>query len=59
MVSILAVVILLGAVVPRFKPIFAGTGKAIPLMTQAVLLAGDALRGYGWLMLAALALVIY
>src|SRR5260221_6046825 len=58
-VSILAVVVLLGAVVPRFKPIFAGTGKAIPLMTQAVLLAGDALRGYGWLMLIVLAAVIY
>src|SRR5260221_2228513 len=57
--SVLAVVVLLGAVVPRFKPIFAGTGKAIPLMTQAVLLAGDALRGYGWLMLVALALVVY
>src|SRR5260221_737848 len=58
-VSILAVVVLLGAVVPRFKPIFAGTGKAIPLMTQAVLLAGDALRGYGWLMLIVLAGVVY
>ncbi len=33
--------------------------KAIPLMTQAVLLAGDALRGYGWLMLIVLAAVIY
>src|SRR5262249_19742896 len=27
-VSVTAVVVLLGAVVPRFKPIFAGTGKA-------------------------------
>ena len=39
-VSILAVVVLLGAVVPRFKPIFAGTGKAIPFGD-----AGGALRG--------------
>ena len=43
-VSVLAVVVLLGLVVPRFKPIFAGTGKAIPAMTQAVLFAGDAMR---------------
>ncbi len=58
-VSVIAVVVLLGAVVPRFKPIFAGTGKAIPVMTQAVLMAGDALRNYGWLMLIALAVVAW
>ena len=58
-VSVIAVVVLLGAVVPRFKPIFAGTGKAIPVMTQAVLMAGDALRNYGWLMLVALAVVAW
>ncbi|MEO7741771.1 MAG: type II secretion system F family protein [Usitatibacter sp.] len=55
-VSLLAVIVLLGAVVPRFKPIFAGTGKAIPAMTQAVLFAGDAMRNYWWLMLVAAAL---
>lgn len=58
-VSVLAVIVLLGAVVPRFKPIFAGAGKAVPLTTQAVLFAGDALRGYGWLMLMALAFAGY
>ena len=56
-VSVMAVVVLLGAVVPRFKPIFASAGKAIPLMTQAVLVAGDVVRGYGWLILIALAAV--
>lgn len=54
-VSVIAVVVLLGAVVPRFKPIFAGTGKAVPFMTQAVLFAGDAMRNWGWLMLIVLA----
>jgi general secretion pathway protein F len=58
-ISVMAVVVLLGAVVPRFKPIFAGTGKAIPLMTQAVLFAGDAMRNYGWLMLIAVAVVAW
>jgi len=58
-VSVAAVVILLGVVVPRFKPIFANTGKAIPLTTQAVLFAGDAMRGYGWLMLIILAVVAW
>lgn len=53
-ISVLAVVVLLGAVVPRFKPIFAGAGKAVPLMTQGVILAGDVMRNYGW----AIAIVI-
>jgi general secretion pathway protein F len=56
-VSVLAVVVLLGAVVPRFKPIFAGTGKAVPAMTQAVLFAGDAMRDYGWLILIVVAVL--
>jgi general secretion pathway protein F len=58
-VSVTAVVVLLGAVVPRFKPIFAGTGKAVPLMTQAVLFAGDALRSWGWLMLIVFAFLVW
>ena len=59
-VSALAVVVLLGAVVPRFKPIFAGAaGKAIPLMTQVVLWAGDTMRNYGWAILVGLALLAY
>jgi general secretion pathway protein F len=58
-VSVLAVIVLLGAVVPRFKPIFAGTGKAIPAMTQAVLFAGDVMRNYWWFMLAAAAAIVW
>jgi general secretion pathway protein F len=58
-VSIAAVVILLGAVVPRFKPIFATAGKSIPAMTQVVLFAGDMMRNYGWLILMGLALIVY
>jgi general secretion pathway protein F len=50
-VSIGAVVVLLGAVVPRFKPIFAGAGKAVPPMTQVVLWMGDAMRDYWWALL--------
>ena len=50
-VSILSVVFLLVGVVPRFKPIFANTNKAIPLITQVVLGAGDILQAYGFLIL--------
>jgi general secretion pathway protein F len=58
-VSIIAVAILLGAVVPRFKPLFANTAKAIPFVTQVVLFAGDAVRNYGVVMLIALAIATY
>ncbi|MGE5097621.1 MAG: type II secretion system F family protein [Betaproteobacteria bacterium] len=56
-VSVLAVVILLGVVVPRFKPIFAGAGKAVPAVTQAVIFAGDLMRNWGFVILIGLALV--
>ena len=53
-VSLMAVVVLLTLGVPRFKPIFAGAGKAVPLMTQAVLFAGDVMSKYWIFMLFAL-----
>jgi general secretion pathway protein F len=58
-IAVIAVVVLLGAVVPRFKPIFAGTGKAIPMVTQAVLLAGDIMKNYWFPMLLAGAAIVY
>jgi general secretion pathway protein F len=56
-VSVLAVVILLGVVVPRFKPIFSGAGKAVPAVTQVVILAGDLMRNWGFAILIGIALV--
>jgi general secretion pathway protein F len=50
-ISVAAVIVLLGVVVPRFKPIFAGSGRAIPEITQVVLWAGDAMRNYWWLLI--------
>jgi general secretion pathway protein F len=57
--SLMAVVVLLGFVVPRFKPIFAGAGKAVPTMTQVVLFMGDAMRNYGWLLVGLVALAAW
>ena len=57
-VSVLAVVILLGAVVPRFKPIFSGAGKAVPVVTQIVLVAGDLMRNWGWLIAIVMAAIV-
>lgn len=56
-VSILAVVILLGVVVPRFKPIFAGAGKAVPTVTQVVIFAGDLMRNWGFAILIGIAVI--
>jgi general secretion pathway protein F len=50
-VSLLAVVVILGVVVPRFKPIFASAGKAVPFITQVVIFLGDAMRDFWWLLL--------
>jgi len=58
-VSIIAVVVLLVGVVPRFKPIFAGAGKAVPLITQVVIFLGDLTRNYGFLILIAMAVLAY
>jgi general secretion pathway protein F len=56
-VSVMAVVILLGVVVPRFKPIFAGAGKAVPTVTQVVIFAGDLMRNWGFAILIGMALL--
>jgi general secretion pathway protein F len=58
-ISILAVAFLLAGVVPRFKPLFAGTGKAIPFVTQMVLVAGDIVRNYGAFILIATAALLW
>ena len=57
-ISILAVIVLLGMVVPRFKPIFSGSGRAVPAITQVVLAAGDFMRGYWWLIIVGAVLAV-
>ena len=54
-----SVVILLIAVVPKFKPIFEQSGKALPFITQAVVFAGDALRQWWWALVILGALLVY
>jgi general secretion pathway protein F len=54
-VSIFAVAFLLAGVVPRFKPLFATTGKAIPFITQVVLFAGDFVKNWGAVLLIGIA----
>jgi general secretion pathway protein F len=58
-ISIFAVAFLLAGVVPRFKPLFATTGKAIPFITQVVLFAGDFVKNWGALLLIGLAGLLF
>ncbi len=52
-VSVLSVAILLIWVVPQFSQMFEESGKALPLPTQVVIAAGDAVRNYWWVMVLA------
>ena len=49
-VSVLSVASLLVWVVPQFSQMFEESGKALPLPTQVVIAAGDAVRNYWWAM---------
>ncbi|HEX7272848.1 MAG TPA: type II secretion system F family protein [Casimicrobiaceae bacterium] len=51
-VAVASVMILLIYVVPQFQQTFAQAGKALPLPTEIVIVAGTGLRKYWWLMVA-------
>jgi len=57
MVAIVIVLFLVGYVVPQVAGVFAGTKRALPFLTVAMMAVSDAVRHYGWLMLLALILV--
>ena len=44
----LSVIVLLTAVIPEFKPLFADMGAATPLTTRVVIAASDLFRAYWW-----------
>lgn len=56
--SIIAVVVLLTVVVPRFRPLFDDAGAALPVSTRIVVGFGDAFAAYWWVMAAAIVAVI-
>jgi len=58
-ISVFAVAFLLAGVVPRFKPLFATTGKAIPFITQVVLFMGDFVKNWGALLLIGIAALLF
>ncbi len=58
-VALASVVILLLAVVPKFKPIFEQSGKALPFVTQLVVGAADLLKNYWWAILLGIVALVY
>lgn len=56
LVAIVIVVFLVSYVVPQVAGVFAGSKRALPFLTVAMLAISDFVRGYGWLMLGLLVL---
>jgi general secretion pathway protein F len=55
-VAIVIVVFLVSYVVPQVAGVFAGSKRALPFLTVAMLAISDFVRSYGWLMLGQLVL---
>ena len=56
LVAVVIVLFLLAYVVPQVAAVFAGSKRALPLLTSIMLSLSAAVRNYGWLMLLVLAL---
>jgi general secretion pathway protein F len=56
LVAIVIVVFLVSYVVPQVAGVFAGSKRALPFLTVAMLAISDFVRSYGWLMLGLLVL---
>ena len=57
LVAIVIVLFLVGYVVPQVANVFAGTKRALPFLTVALLAISDFVRNYGWLVLIAILLI--
>ncbi len=56
LVAIVIVVFLVSYVVPQVAGVFAGSKRALPALTVAMIAISDFVRGYGWWLLGALVL---
>ncbi|MPM41195.1 Type II secretion system protein F [bioreactor metagenome] len=57
-VAIVIVLFLVGYVVPQVANVFAGTKRALPTLTVAMLAMSDLVRNYGWVMLGVAVLFV-
>ncbi len=58
LVAIVIVMFLVGYVVPQVASVFAGTKRALPFLTVAMLAVSGFVRSYGWALLGALVLIV-
>ncbi|VTU19542.1 General secretion pathway protein F [Variovorax sp. PBL-H6] len=58
LVAIVIVIFLVSYVVPQVANVFAGTKRALPILTVIMLALSDFVRNYGWLMLGAIVVVV-
>jgi general secretion pathway protein F len=58
LVAIVIVLFLVGYVVPQVANVFAGTKRALPFLTVAMLAISDFVRNYGWFVLIAIILSV-
>lgn len=58
LVAIVIVMFLVGYVVPQVASVFAGTKRALPFLTVAMLSISGFIRSYGWALLGALVLIV-
>ncbi|WP_295540895.1 type II secretion system inner membrane protein GspF [uncultured Pseudacidovorax sp.] len=57
-IAVVIVIFLVSYVVPQVASVFAGTKRALPLLTQAMLGLSALVRSWGWLMLGLLAVAV-
>ena len=57
LVAIVIVMFLVGYVVPQVANVFAGTKRALPFLTVAMLAMSDLVRNYGWALLGTMILI--
>jgi general secretion pathway protein F len=56
-VAVLSIAGMLGFVVPQFEALFNDMGDALPVPTRAVIVAGDLLKEWGWLLILVIAVI--
>ncbi|ASI69107.1 type II secretion system protein GspF [Diaphorobacter nitroreducens] len=58
-IAIVIVLFLVGYVVPQVASVFAGTKRALPFLTVAMLALSNVVRNYGWALLGGLVLLAF
>jgi general secretion pathway protein F len=58
-VAVGSILVLLGYVIPQFTEMFEDVGQALPLSTRITISIGEVLQRYGWVLITALALLVW